>query len=180
MFYETLSKMKATLGLTVYLFGLSVIGFNSLPSAVAKDNLPAASLMSDTKNSGQMLPVTATAIMGGQKIELEVAKTPKQKMLGLMYREFLPANRGMLFSFDPPQDTRFWMKNVSIPLDMIFLRADRIVAIAVNVPPCNSTPCPTYGPQAKIDRVIELPGGRAIELGLKPGDLISIEYLDNL
>ena len=177
MFYGTLNlnKMKMTLSI----LGLCLVGLASFTAALARaENLVTPSLTSDAKIPGQMLPVNAIAIMGGQQIELEVATTPKQKMLGLMYREFLPPNRGMLFNFEPAQYASFWMKNVLIPLDLVFFRDNRIVAIAANVPPCNVNPCPTYGPETKIDGVIELPGGRAIELGLQPGDLIAIEYLN--
>ena len=169
MFYGTLNlnKMKMTLSI----LGLCLVGLASFTAALARAENPVTpSLTSDAKIPGQMLPVNAIAIMGGQHIELEVATTPKQKMLGLMYREFLPPNRGMLFNFEPAQYASFWMKNVLIPLDMVFFKDNRIVAIAANVPPGNVNPCPTYGP--------ELPGGRAIELGLQPGDLIAIEYLN--
>ncbi|MBE9117089.1 DUF192 domain-containing protein [Lusitaniella coriacea LEGE 07157] len=125
---------------------------------------------------GQMLPIDAIAILGGEEIELEVTRTPEQQALGLMFRENLPDNRGMLFSFDPPQEVNFWMMNVKISLDMVFLREGKIVAIARDVPPCKSEPCPTYGPPQPIDRVIELRGGRAEELGLGEGDSVVIDF----
>lgn len=128
---------------------------------------------------GQNLPISARAIIGNQVIELEVAKTEAEQAIGLMYRESLPDNRGMLFPFNPPRAVGFWMKNVLINLDMIFLRDGEIKAIATNVPPCKQSPCPIYGPGAiKIDQVIELRGGRASELGLKVGDRILVEFLE--
>lgn len=132
------------------------------------------------ENLGQMLPIRATATMGGEVIQLEVTETPEQQALGLMFRDRLPDNRGMLFSFDPPRPVGFWMKNVRISLDMIFLRNGEVRHIAANVPPCNKPDpeCPAYGPPEVIDRVIELRGGRAKELGLEVGDLITIEFLD--
>lgn len=126
---------------------------------------------------GQMLPISATAKMGEEVIELEVTRTPEQQAMGLMYRTALPDNRGMLFDFQPPQTVSFWMKNVKIPLDMVFLREGVVKAIALNVPPCTSTPCPTYGPNTLIDRVIELRGGRAAELGLKVGQRVEVRFL---
>lgn len=131
-------------------------------------------------NKGQMLPVSAFAIVpNGTKIELEVAKTPLQQAMGLMYRPALPDNRGMLFSFSSPQPVSFWMKNVPVPLDMVFLRGGKIQAIASAVPPCESEPCPTYGPNTSIDQVIELRAGRAAELGLKAGESIKINFLSS-
>ena len=62
---------------------------------------------------------------------------------------------------------------------MIFLKQGTVVAIFSNVPPCNTEPCPTYGPARTIDQVIELRGGRAQELGLKVGDRLAIKLINN-
>lgn len=127
-----------------------------------------------------MLPVEAIATIAKETIQLEVARTPQQQAMGLMFRSPLPDDRGMLFSFDPPRPVSFWMKNVPVDLDMVFLFDGVVMAIAANVPPCTSDPCPTYGPEPTviIDRVIELRGGRAAELELEVGDRIEIEFLD--
>jgi uncharacterized membrane protein (UPF0127 family) len=129
---------------------------------------------------GQLLPVTAQAVMAEEVIGLEVAETRQQQATGLMYRTQVPADRGMLFPFDPPQSVSFWMRNVPISLDMVFLREGEIVAIAADVPPCTSDPCPTYGPESGqlVDQVIELRGGRAAELGLTEGDLVSVTAIN--
>ena len=96
-----------------------------------------------------------------------------------MYRESLADNKGMMFPFKLERKARFWMKNVPISLDMIFMNGDRVVGIAADVPPCQSDPCPVYGPEALVDRVIELRGGRAKELGIKISDRILIQSLDS-
>ncbi len=124
-----------------------------------------------------MLPITARATLAGQVIEIEVARTPEQQQMGLMYRTSLPANRGMLFSFEPPQTVSFWMKNTKVSLDMVFLRNGRVQHLARNVPPCTADPCPLYPSEAVIDQVLELRAGRAEELGLRVGDLLAIEFL---
>ncbi|MFB2939359.1 DUF192 domain-containing protein [Aerosakkonemataceae cyanobacterium BLCC-F154] len=129
------------------------------------------------QNSPQMLPISAKAqLANGEVIQLEVTRTPAEQAMGLMYRQSLPDDRGMLFSFSPPQPVSFWMKNVVIPLDMIFLQNGVVRAIATNVPPCKQDPCPTYGPNGTIDQVIELRGGRAAELGIKVGQQVKIEF----
>ena len=136
----------------------------------------------DSEFLGQLLPIEAKAVMGNEEIELEVTRTPQQQQLGLMYRdqESLPDNRGMLFSFEEPKIARFWMKNVVIPLDMVFLLDGKIQAIEADVPPCDTIYCPTYGPEdLLVNQVIELRGGRAAELGLQPGDTIELEFLDS-
>lgn len=130
------------------------------------------------ENSPQMLPISAKAqFASGEVVQLEVTRTPAQQALGLMYRQNVPDDRGMLFSFSPPQKVSFWMKNVVIPLDMVFLRDGVVRAIAANVPPCKQDPCPTYGPNGIIDQVIELRGGRAAELGIKVDQQVKIEFL---
>jgi len=119
----------------------------------------------------------------GQTIGLEVAQTPEEQARGLMYRPTLARDRGMLFTFDPPQIVTFFMKNVLIPLDIIFLKDGQVLEIAANVPPCTTSPCPLYFPAVEsaqaseptpVDQVIELRGGRAAELGLRAGDFVSI------
>ena len=128
-------------------------------------------------NAGQSLPIAAQVVIGDQTIQLEVAKTPEQQAMGLMFRTELAPDRGMLFPFNPPRPVSFWMKNVAINLDMVFLRNGTVVDIARQVPPCTTDPCPVYGPAkpVEIDQVIELRGGRAAELGLKVGDRLVVK-----
>jgi hypothetical protein len=125
-----------------------------------------------------MLPITAQAVMRGQTIQLEVARTPREQAMGLMYRPVLPDDRGMLFPFETPRPARFWMKNTPQPLDMVFLLNGEVKAIAPDAPPCTADPCPNYGTNAFVNQVIELRGGRAAELGLQVGDRVEIRYLD--
>ncbi len=134
-------------------------------------------LISQAPTGGQILPVEATVAIGSQVIYLEVARTPGQQQIGLMFRQFVGSQCGMLFPFDPPRPVGFWMKNVPIFLDMVFLRDGVVREIAADVPPCMQEPCPLYGPREPIDRVIELAGGRAAELGLAVGDRLTIQPL---
>lgn len=127
---------------------------------------------------GQVLPITAQATIAGETFDLEVAQTPSQQQLGLMFREALPDNRGMLFPFSTPRVARFWMKNVPVGLDMVFLYQGQVQGV-VEAPPCESDPCPTYSPGAVlVDNVIELRIGRAAELGLEKGDQVEITFLE--
>ena len=145
----------------------------------AADNLATHPVLPKSGQQGQTLPISARAKVGDYAINLEVARTPAEQGIGLMYRPELPDDRGMLFPFDPPRPVRFWMKNVPVSLDMVFLRNGEIQEIAIEVPPCTSDPCPVYGPDrtVEIDRVIELRAGRAAQLGLQVGDRIEIEFL---
>ncbi|MEL6813486.1 MAG: DUF192 domain-containing protein [Cyanobacteria bacterium J06598_3] len=125
---------------------------------------------------GQLLPVTATAEIKGLVFDLEVARTPQEQSLGLMFRSALPDNRGMLFPFETARRASFWMKDVPVALDMVFLRNGEVIAIAPSVPPCPALPCPSYGPGNEIvDSVLELRSGRAAEIGLQAGDSIVIQ-----
>jgi len=121
---------------------------------------------------GQLLPVAVKTNLGDRAIGLEVAQTPQEQEIGLMFRTELPEDRGMLFPIEPARNVRFWMRNVLIELDMIFLREGVVQAIIPNVPPCLTENCPNYGPDVPVDGVMELRGGRAAELGLKVGDRI--------
>ncbi|MGB3199775.1 MAG: DUF192 domain-containing protein [Nodosilinea sp.] len=126
---------------------------------------------------GQQLAVTAVTTLGGEEIFLEVATTPQQQAMGLMYRDALPADRGMLFPLGRPRPVSFWMKNVPVALDMVFVYQGQIVGL-VEAPPCAADPCPTYGPGGQlVDQVIELRAGRAAELGLASGDEVVIRAL---
>jgi uncharacterized protein len=124
---------------------------------------------------GQRLPITAQALVRNHKIGLEVATTPEQQQIGLMFRTELAPDRGMLFPFDPPRPVSFWMKNTLIPLDMLFLYQGQVRAISSNVPPCKQVDCPSYGTNEMVDQVIELKSGRAAELGIKVGDRIQVK-----
>ncbi|MEG4224589.1 DUF192 domain-containing protein [Microcoleus sp. N9_B2] len=167
------------IGVIVFLLGCSP----TLPIANAGATGILAAQSPTATTSGQVLPVSARARIAdrplaepSKRIELEVAKTPEQQAMGLMYRTSLPDDRGMLFEFKPARQVNFWMKNCQISLDMIFLRDGVVEAIAAETPPCTADPCPTYGPNTAVDRVIELRGGRAAELGVKVGDRIEIEF----
>ncbi len=130
-------------------------------------------------NAGQILPISAVAtVTNGTKIQLEVARTPEEQAKGLMYRPALPDNRGMLFKFPTAQPVSFWMKNVPVSLDMVFLQNGVVKYIQAVAPPCKSEPCPTYGPNVPIDMVMELRSGRAAELNLQDGDRVKIEFLN--
>lgn len=169
-----------TISLSVWLLGCaSLDAVESSRLEAQSFTTPSATMTAQqVPNTGQMLDISAQVIISNQVIQLEVAQTPDQMATGLMFRTELAADRGMLFKFDSPRFARFWMKNVSIPLDMVFLKDGEVVAIAADVPPCNTATCPTYGPDAMVDQVLELRGGRAAELGLQEGDRLTIEYLE--
>jgi uncharacterized membrane protein (UPF0127 family) len=109
---------------------------------------------------------------GGVIIQAEMASTMKKRAEGLMYREHLAKDRGMLFTFDQAQPWTFWMKNTKIPLDIIWMNEKKqIIHIARNVPICTRTDdgCPQYQPNDPATYVLELGGGEAERLKLEKG-----------
>jgi uncharacterized membrane protein (UPF0127 family) len=110
---------------------------------------------------------------GGRTHEftVEVAQTVEQQAQGLMFRETLGPNEGMIFPFPTPRPASFWMKNTLIPLDIIFIRADGTIGrIAVNTVPRSLEPVAFAEPVAAV---LELAGGRSVQLGIKAGDRVT-------
>lgn len=105
-------------------------------------------------------------------VEAELALTPESRTRGLMERQRLARNNGMLFIFDQPQPLDFWMFNTLIPLDIIFADEHRrIISIHASVPPCPPPRrCPTYASEGPTQFVLEVNGGVAAEAGVRIGD----------
>jgi len=108
----------------------------------------------------------------GTTILVELADTAEERAQGLMFRQFLAKDRGMLFTFSEPQHWTIWMKNTRIPLDIIWLDGEkRIVHVERNVPACHlaGNGCPQYQPNQKAMYVLELAAGSAESLKLGRG-----------
>jgi uncharacterized membrane protein (UPF0127 family) len=105
-------------------------------------------------------------------VDAEVATTPETRTRGLMERASLPADQGMLFIFEMAQPLSFWMFNTLIPLDIIFVNAERrVTSIAAAVPPCRPpSRCPTYSSQGLAQFVLEVNGGTVAKTGIAVGD----------
>jgi uncharacterized membrane protein (UPF0127 family) len=115
----------------------------------------------------QLVVHTAT---GDHTFTVEVVDTPESRAEGLMFRQSLADDAGMLFDFKEERPVSFWMRNTFIPLDMVFIRADGSVAnVHVNARPHDPTGIPSDGP---VTFVLEIAGGRSVEIGLKAGDRV--------
>jgi uncharacterized membrane protein (UPF0127 family) len=111
--------------------------------------------------------------IGSKKIIVEVADTHDSRRKGLMFRESIPEDYGMLFVFEDEQIQGMWMKNTLIRLDIIFLSHERqVIDIYSDVPPCRSDPCDTYVSSRPAKFALELRGGKARVLKLKMGDTL--------
>ncbi len=107
----------------------------------------------------------------GRSVTAELAVTEEERAKGLMFREKLLPDQGMLFVFEREGLHSFWMKNTLIPLDMLWLDSGkRVIHIAADVPPCPAEPCPSYGPEIPARYVLELKAGQAAAQGIKVGD----------
>ncbi len=111
----------------------------------------------------------------GAVYRLELARTPEEHALGLMFRESLPDRAGMLFLFDTAEPHHFWMKNTMIPLDMIWMdESGKVLFISANTPPCKADPCLTYGPDGPARQVLEIAGGMAAKEKVRVGEQLKL------
>jgi len=122
------------------------------------------------------LDTRTVTLPNGTRIEAEVKIKPADMQQGMMFRESLPPGQGMLFIHNQAGPYTYWMYNVRIPLDIIWMDANRrIVEISANTPPCKTkaSECPSYGGHYRSLYVLELGGGEAARYGLKPGDTLT-------
>ena len=108
---------------------------------------------------------------------VEIADTLEQRTKGLMNRQSLAQDKGMLFVFDQEANHSFWMKNTLIPLDIIWINKDKqVVDIEENIQPCKTDPCQRYNPDQKANYVLELNAGQSDQAQIKIGDKVSFEF----
>lgn len=149
---------------------LALVACNvSAPSdAIAKQ--PVAAPASVSPAGLQMVPLTISSKGKRHKFTVEVARSSAEQAKGLMFRTELASDAGMIFPFPTPKPASFWMKNTVIPLDIIFVRTDgSIESIAAETTPYSLDPVSSSEPVAAV---LELAGGRAAQLGIKPGDIV--------
>ncbi|MSP87220.1 MAG: DUF192 domain-containing protein [Alphaproteobacteria bacterium] len=117
--------------------------------------------------------LTIETASGTHRFNIELAQTPEQMSFGLMFRKQMAPDAGMLFVYESPRMAAMWMKNTYIPLDMVFIGADgRIVNIAERTVPHSEATVASNGP---VRATLELNGGTASRLGIKPGDRVRHE-----
>ena len=105
---------------------------------------------------------------GGEAITSELAVSPAQRQQGLMFRERINPDQGMLFVFEREGQHSFWMKNMKFAIDILWLDSEkRIIHIEQGVPPCESEDCPSYAPTASALYVLELAAGSVKRFDLK-------------
>ena len=118
----------------------------------------------------QVIPLTISQNGNVHHFRVEVASTEPEQERGLMFREQMGPDEGMIFPHDPPRVASFWMKNTVIPLDIVFIGTDhRIINVSANATPYSLDPRTSDG---LTSAVLELNGGRIAQLGFTPGALV--------
>lgn len=115
----------------------------------------------------------AKVCFGDNCFQVEVARNEQARRKGLMYREKLDLNEGMLFILDNEANHPFWMKNTKIPLDIIWINKDKKVVAVMGADPCNIEDCPKYDPKVDSIYVLEINAGLADKHSIKVGDEVS-------
>ena len=121
-------------------------------------------------------PLTIVTTSGRHDFKVEIADEEAERQQGLMYREPLPADRGMLFQWpgEPAREQAFWMRNTPSSLDILYLAPDgRIISIAPHATPMSESLIPSNG---RANGVLELRAGRTEEIGARVGDRIEHPY----
>ncbi|MBO6765688.1 MAG: DUF192 domain-containing protein [Maricaulis sp.] len=156
--------------------------------AWAQDAEPAAATP-DTTVSGPTAEVSAIAFGGPEPVVIdsadgrhvftaELATTPDQLERGLMWRETLDPDAGMLFHYAPPRRTAMWMENTLIDLDLVFIAPDGEIVKIVGHAQAGSRR--SLASDAVVAGVLELPAGRTFELGIRPGDTVRHAFFGNV
>lgn len=146
--------------------------------AVFSTLLVTSPLQAVSQGSVATTPFITITTPQGTVIQAELADTVPKRAKGLMFRESLPANHGMLFTFSEEQEWSFWMKNTRIPLDIIWMdKTKKVVHVERNVPICTRTDdsCPNYQPIGPALYVLELAAGNADMLKLQRGIRLRFE-----
>ncbi|MDQ3662158.1 MAG: DUF192 domain-containing protein [Actinomycetota bacterium] len=121
---------------------------------------------------------SSTAIVRGDEgsvlIKVEVAQSAEQRSRGLMFRDSLPADSGMVFLFFEPRQGGFWMKNTRIPLSIAFFGESGEIVDILDMEPCRTEPCPIYTPDATYFGALEVNQGAFEEWGISEGDVIQM------
>ena len=119
--------------------------------------------------------LTISTDEGDVSLDVEIAETSEQKSTGLMLRESLPDDAGMVFLEPDPQRISFTMRNTLIPLSLAVWGPDGRIRGIIDMDPCRSEPCPSYDPGAAWVGAVEVNQGFFEEHGVEVGDAVRLE-----
>jgi uncharacterized protein len=126
-----------------------------------------------TEEAGGPVVVIETG-SGDVEIPVEVADSPEERAVGLMNRESLPADAGMIFLFDEDTASAFWMKNTLIPLSIAFADEEGTIVSILDMEPCEADPCELYDPGVSYRSALEVNQGAFDDWGVDVGDRLSL------
>ena len=150
--------------------GLAACSPQAQERAAAASPAPAQTASVHPVSGLQVIPLTISQNGNVHHFRVEVASTEPEQERGLMFREQMGPDEGMIFPHDPPRVASFWMKNTVIPLDIVFIGTDhRIINVSANATPYSLDPRTSDG---LTSAVLELNGGRIAQLGFTPGALV--------
>jgi len=127
------------------------------------------------RSSGERIRL-ADVTIGGVTVRADVAETPETRARGLSGRSSLGELEGMLFLFDQPGLEGFWMKDMLIPIDIIWINDGAVVDILANAQPASEAIPPTFVPKAPANRVLEVPAGFAARHNIGLGSPVTIRF----
>jgi uncharacterized protein len=166
--------MRARIMILIVLL-CAVVAASALPGCVTTQK---STQNNTSANTSSTAPAYYRVTVGNITVYAEAADTPAKRETGLMNRTSLNENAGMLFVFPTEQPQSFWMKNMRIPLDIVYITADmRVLQIYQSVPPCTGDPCVLYTASAPIKYVLEVNSGFSERNGIKSGDTVLIAPL---
>jgi uncharacterized membrane protein (UPF0127 family) len=116
-------------------------------------------------------------IVEGQTFIVKVAKTDKEKQIGLSETKKLDKNKGMLFVFDTADYYAFWMKNMKFPIDIIYVNGNKVTTVIHQAQPTSLLDMPIYQPNEKSDKVLEINSGLSKTYNIKAGSVVKIQNL---
>jgi uncharacterized protein len=129
-----------------------------------------------TTTAGTERPRVLIETDGGEvELAVEVADDDEERQVGLMNRESLPADAGMIFLFEEDASGGFWMKNTLIPLSIAFADADGTIVRILDMEPCEADPCQIYSPGVFYRSALEVNQGAFDRLGVEEGDRLRLE-----
>lgn len=166
----------------ILLYGMILLNFFCLAcqadSGAETSTSQGPTTTQEVKQGKQQILPEAAGTLGGQQLNIMLARTYDEKALGLMFYESLAENQGMLFVYQTPRIMSFWMKNTMIPLDLVFFSENlQITEWIENMEPGFGMPestLPRYTAKSPAQYALELKAGSVVRLGLKIGDMLDI------
>jgi uncharacterized membrane protein (UPF0127 family) len=144
---------------------------------IAVESVFAQTNRGDVVDFGAPVPLIIQSESGTHEFQVEEAKTLEQQARGMMFREEMGEDTGMIFEFAEPKLATIWMKNTAIPLDILFVRSNgEILKIEHMAQPYKLR---SASSEAVVAAVVELKGGRSNELGIRPGDTVQHAFFQN-